>query len=66
MTIEEAQNYLKQFVKGSAIPGQTHIARDLVPAEQLERFDQALLFIHQKVREGELKMDEFKRELGLS
>jgi len=63
--IDETISFLKRYVKVSAVPGQKHISPDLVNAEDLSRYQQAMIDIQKAIDEGTLTETEFKSRVGL-
>ncbi len=66
MTLEEAIVFLKNYVKESAVPGQMHISPDLVNAEDMDKFEEAMRITNNTVVKGEMTRDELQSKLGLA
>lgn len=66
MTLDEAIDFLKQYVKYSAVPGQKHIDPSLVNAEDLGRYEQAFKVSQDAVLDGEITEDNLRSRLGLA
>ena len=65
MTLQDAINILKQYVKESDVPGQKHISSDLVNIQDLETYKGALKMANDAVLKGKLAQAELIRQLGL-
>lgn len=66
MTLEEAILFLQSYIKESAVPKQKHISPDLVSAEDLLRYEEAMKVVNDQVLKGLLSREELLRKLGLS
>ncbi len=65
MTLNEAIEVLKRYVKFSNVPGQKHISPDLVNADDLPTYQEAMITTQRAVALGELKSEELKDRIGL-
>ena len=65
MTLQDAVNILKQYVKESAVPGQKHISPDLVNTKDMDVYQKALKTANDAVLTGELDRAELMKQLGL-
>lgn len=65
MELKEAIEFLKNYVKESAVPGQMHISPDLVNSEDLPKFNEAMELTNNSVLKGELTRAELVKQLGL-
>lgn len=65
MDFQDAVTFLKKFVKESAVPGQKHISPDLVNANELPQFQEAMTITNNAVVKGEITREELTRLLGV-
>ena len=66
MPVDQAIDLLKSFVKESAIPGQTHLCKSLLPPEQHDLFDRAIGAVYFAISQGELTQEDFNHRVGLT
>ncbi len=66
MNVEKAIVFLRKYVKESAVPGQKHISPDLVNAQDLKEFEQAMESTNNAVLRGELTREDLMLRLGLN
>ena len=66
MTLEEAISLLQSYVKESTVPNQMHLSPDLVNAQDLPLYQEAMKVVNDKIITRELSREELLRKLGLS
>ncbi len=65
MDLDQAINLLKNAVKGSAVEEQNHIDLSVIPADQLPKYQKALMISQMAIREGKITKDDFNRRVRL-
>ncbi len=65
MELEQAINMLKAIVKNAGNVNQNHLDLSLVSAEQRPKYEEALKFSQEAIKEGKITKEEFQRKLNL-
>ncbi len=66
MEIQAAIELLKKTIKHStALDEFRHIDLTLIPANEREQYQEALLVVQKAMREGELSKEDFERSVGI-